>query len=73
MKIKWTNKFSHEQGFVKAINKKGKYFENTFDIAEAKNFACKTIGSNIALLNEYCVDNVYSAVDKFGNAVAVAN
>ena len=38
VKIKWTNKYSNETGFVKDINNKEKHFVNTFDEAEAKVF-----------------------------------
>ena len=37
--IKWTNKFSGEQGYVKSVKKTDGYFINTFDIDEAKTFS----------------------------------
>lgn len=43
MKIKWTNKWSGETGYVKAIHNKEQYFENTFDADEAKNFSVHII------------------------------
>ena len=38
MIIKWVNKYSHEEGYVKSINRKERHFENTFDTSEAKVF-----------------------------------
>lgn len=65
MIIRWTNKHSGEQGYVKKLNRKEKYFENTFERSEAlavsdkKGVAARTIN----LLNEYCPDNVYEAIE----------
>ena len=59
MKIKWTNKWSKEQGYVKVINKKGGYFENTFDVSEAKNFSSKSISNTLSWLNEHESNNTY--------------
>ena len=39
MKIQWTNKYSKETGYVKSVNTKEKYFENTFDIKEARDYS----------------------------------
>lgn len=36
--LKWTNIFSGETGYVKSIQKKKGYFENTFDQTEARKF-----------------------------------
>lgn len=38
MKIRWTNKYSQETGFVKTISKAKKCFINTFDASEARVF-----------------------------------
>lgn len=62
MKIKWTNKWSGEVGFVKIIHAKDRYFENTFDEAEAKVFAKNTVKKALAQLDDFCPDNVYEAV-----------
>ena len=62
MKIQWTNKFSGEQGFVKKLHQKEKYFENTFEETEAKSFSEKTIKRTITLLDSYCPDNIYQPV-----------
>ena len=37
--IKWTNKFSNEEGYVKSVKKTDGHFVNTFDIDEAKIFS----------------------------------
>ena len=38
VKIIWTNKYSHETGFVKEIDTANKRFINTFNESEAKIF-----------------------------------
>ena len=38
MKIKWTNTYSHESGFVKSVDYRNKHFVNTFNEGEAKKF-----------------------------------
>lgn len=62
MKIQWTNKVSREQGFVKTIHTNERYFENTFEKKEAKNFPPKAVGKALEQLNDYCPDNTYQAV-----------
>lgn len=62
MKIMWTNKLSKEQGYVRVVHKDKGYFENTFDIKEAKNFQKRTVSATIAFLNECCKDNEYTEV-----------
>lgn len=39
VKIKWTNKYSNETGFVMSVDNKNKHFVNTFNEDEAKVFA----------------------------------
>ncbi len=39
MKLQWRNKLSGETGYVKSVSVKKGYFENTFNKAEAKNYA----------------------------------
>ncbi len=63
MIIQWTNKHSGEQGFVKCLNKKDGYFENTFNENEAKKYSERSINKTIGLLNVFCPDNIYQAVD----------
>ena len=36
--LKWRNKFSGEEGFVKSVSKTSGHFINTFDINEAKHY-----------------------------------
>ena len=35
MKIKWRNRYSGEEGYVKSISTKGGHFVNTYEIREA--------------------------------------
>ncbi len=37
--IKWTNKYSNEQGYVKSVKKADGHFVNTFDATEAKAYS----------------------------------
>ena len=36
--IKWTNKYSNEEGYVQSVSKTEGHFVNTYEIAEAKTF-----------------------------------
>lgn len=62
MKIRWINKCSGEVGYVKCINSKEQYFENTFDENEAKVFAKSTVKKALKQLESYCDWNNYEAV-----------
>lgn len=62
MKIKWTNKWSGDTGYVKSINSKKKEFENTFNESEAKVFSKNVITRTIKQLDSYCDWNTYEAV-----------
>lgn len=62
MKIKWTNKWSGDTGFVKSINSKKKEFENTFDESEAKVFSKNVVSRTLKQLDSYCDWNTYEAV-----------
>ena len=62
MKIKWTNKWSGDTGFVKSINSKKKEFENTFNESEAKVFNKSVITRTIKQLDSYCDWNTYEAI-----------
>lgn len=54
MIIKWTNRYSGEVGYVKSIDYRNKHFNNTFDIAEAKDFGKEsTVKKAIDKLVEY--------------------
>ena len=53
MKIRWTNKYSHETGFVKTVSKAKRCFINTFDASEARVFKSeKDAEKAIAVLTE---------------------
>lgn len=60
--IKWTNKYSKEEGYVKCLNRKEGYFENTFERSEAKAYKKQALKSIISTLCNYCNDNDYEAV-----------
>lgn len=66
MIIQWKNKYSGETGFVKKLNHKKGFFENTFDANEARKFSAKTVDNTLALLNEWCSDNTYEAIENRG-------
>ena len=63
MKIKWTNKFSNESGYVKYIDYPKRHFVNTFNKDEARSF--KSAQSQIDKLIEYgeAVNNDFIVVD----------
>lgn len=61
--IQWTNKFSGEQGFVKCLNRKDEYFENTWEKSEAQKFAASAIKQTINLLDKFESNNTYCEVD----------
>ena len=65
--IKWENKFSAETGLVKKINKGKGYFENTYNVEEAKSFKTKKGAENAietlkvlkdAENNTYCIVSI---------------
>ena len=60
--VQWTNKHSGEQGFVKCLHTKDKYFENTFVKDEAKRFKSGAKASILGTLAKYCEQNTYEAV-----------
>lgn len=41
--IQWVNKYSKETGYVRKVNTKGKYFENTFVASEAKIYKSRPV------------------------------
>ena len=63
MIIKWTKRYSGETGHVKHITSKGAYFENTFDINEAKRFNKNMINRALRDLNDFCPDNTYESIE----------
>lgn len=63
MKIRWTNKFSQETGFVKTVSKAKNCFMNTFDATEARIFKSeKEAQKAIAVLTEMgeAENNIFS-------------
>ncbi len=63
MIVRWTNKCSGEQGYVKVIRHKEGYFENTFEQSQAKNYSPSRIGQVIKTLENLCGDNTYEGVN----------
>lgn len=54
MKIKWINRFSREEGYVKYVDYKEKHFVNTWNYSEAKSFKdLATTIKAIDKLNDY--------------------
>lgn len=47
MIIKWINKYSREEGFVKSVDLKQRHFNNTFDKAEAKVYGNKGAAAKV--------------------------
>ncbi len=64
MIIQWTNKWSGEKGFVKKLNRKEEFFENTFERSEAMTVTDKTVTKTLELLNKWCDSNHYEVVKK---------
>jgi len=64
--LRWTNKYSNEQGYVKCIAKANGYFENTFDAAEAKVYKRQcdiTKALNTLEALGECENNIFEAVE----------
>lgn len=62
--IKWTNKYSNEEGFVREIKLKEGYFVNTFNIDEAKLYTENNAKGMITLLSKTkeSINNIFSIV-----------
>lgn len=45
--IAWRNKYSGEQGWVKAMNTKGRYFVNTYKREDAKRYKDKAAAKGV--------------------------
>ncbi len=60
--IKWKNKWSGEEGFVKCLNREKEYFENAFDRSLAKKWKKATANAILPTLYRYCADNDYEIV-----------
>lgn len=64
--IKWTNRFSGEQGYVQSIVKAEGHFVNTYEAAEAKTFNRQsdiTRALNTLSAIGECEDNDFEAVE----------
>ncbi len=62
MKIKWTNKYSGEVGFVKSLNEDKTDFINTTEETEAEEFSADVTREIISSLKTYQEQNEYIAV-----------
>ena len=64
--IKWTNKYSNEQGYVMSAKKADGHFVNTYDVAEAKTFTRQCdIVRTLNTLEEIgeCENNTFEVVE----------
>ena len=64
--ITWKNKFSGETGYVKSVSKKKGYFENTFDVNEAKVYkSAKTIAKDMDAIKSFgeLENNMFFSID----------
>ena len=64
--IKWTNKLSNEQGYVKSVKKSDGHFVNTYDISEAKSYKRQCDAAKcVATLEEIgeAVNNTFEIVE----------
>ena len=53
VKIKWTNKYSNETGYVAALSTKEKCFINTFNEGEAKEYSEKAVKGIMTKLDNF--------------------
>jgi hypothetical protein len=53
VKIKWTNKYSNETGYVAALSNKEHCFINTFDVDEAKAYSEKAVKGIMTRLESF--------------------
>ena len=53
VKIKWTNKYSGETGYVESVSSKNKCFVNTFEKKEAKEYSEKAVKGILTKLDSY--------------------
>ena len=51
--IKWTNKFSHESGFVASLSTKNECFINTFEQENARRYSEKSVSGIMKKLEAY--------------------
>lgn len=72
MVIMWKNRYSGETGYVKRVCSNEKYFENTYDKAEAKEYGSVAAARGIITkLNSYGEgeNNAFLIIDKYGNII----
>ena len=64
-KIKWTNKYSNETGYVASVSAKNRCFVNTFDSAEAKEYSDKAVKGILTKLESYneTENNIFEVVE----------
>ena len=64
VKLKWTNKYSGETGFVAQISTKNRCFVNTFDQNEAKEYSEKAVKGLLTKLESFheTDDNTFEVV-----------
>lgn len=54
MKIRWTNKYSNESGFVRAVDYRNRHFTSTFNESESKKYvSAESAQKTIDKLIEY--------------------
>ena len=53
VKIKWTNKYSNETGYVASVSSKNKCFVNTYELDEAKEYSEKAVKGVLTKLDSY--------------------
>ncbi|MCF0135794.1 MAG: hypothetical protein HUJ69_05170 [Lachnospiraceae bacterium] len=64
--IKWTNKYSNEQGYVMTVKKADGHFTNTYEVSEAKVFTRQadiTKAMNLLETMGETENNVFEAVE----------
>jgi len=64
--IKWINKFSNEEGYLKSVKKADGHFVNTFDVEDAKTFARQSdITKTMKVLEEIgeCENNDFEVIE----------
>ncbi|MBR0400651.1 MAG: hypothetical protein IJH95_07570 [Mogibacterium sp.] len=65
VKIKWTNKYSNETGYVASVSTKEKCFINTFDKDEAKEYSERAVKGIMTRLESFgeTEDNIFEVVE----------
>ena len=65
VKLKWTNKYSGETGYVAQVSTKNRCFVNTYDQAEAKEYSEKAVKGLLTKLESFheTDNNLFEVVD----------